>query len=480
MRSVSASGAAGQDRGQPRCHLERPARARASDGDQCRTSCDTSASAANRTRPGGKAPRDARNPRVDVQRRAVRLRRRALHLARRDRAAPPIQAKVPVHIGGGGPNSRCRSSRASPIGGTVPGDALDRLDELRPSRHRPDVEATSDRARGRPRSRRPSPRRCTGDSGRGAASIAGTAPRSRTTIERRSRAALTGSCSQFSDFGTSRRSIASCAKSRPGAGGERNDAMTPTMTVGIPPEVKTDERRVAITPDGVTRWRTTAWTVLVEPDAGVDSGHHRRRLPGAGAEIVERAADAWAAPASSSRSRNRSRRSSASCAPTSCCSRTCTWPRTPISPGVSSTPARPASHTKPSSSRAASSLLAPMSEVAGRMAPQIGAHFLERRQGGGACCSAARPASPGAGRGARRGQRRLERGVDRAGHGSRGAPARPEPRPAAVGRPDPQGPHPNAREQPRRRDARRYTRPTSSSARYWYRADTRRCWSPTT
>src|SRR5262249_16647219 len=27
-------------------------------------------------------------------------------------------------------------------------------------------------------------------------------------------------------------------------------------------------------------------------------------------------------------------------------------------------------------------LLAPMSEVAGRMAPQIGAHFLERRQGG--------------------------------------------------------------------------------------------------
>src|SRR3954449_10589685 len=27
-------------------------------------------------------------------------------------------------------------------------------------------------------------------------------------------------------------------------------------------------------------------------------------------------------------------------------------------------------------------LLAPMSEVAGRMAPQVGAHFLERRQGG--------------------------------------------------------------------------------------------------
>ena len=49
---------------------------------------------------------------------------------------------------------------------------------------------------------------------------------------------------------------------------------------------------------------------------------------------------------------------------------------------------------------------------------------------------------------ARRGQRRLERGVDRAGHGSRSAAARQEPRPAALGRPDPQRPHPDPRQQP--------------------------------
>jgi alanine dehydrogenase len=37
-------------------------------------------------------------------------------------------------------------------------------------------------------------------------------------------------------------------------------------------------------------------------------------------------------------------------------------------------------------------LLAPMSEVAGRMAPQVGAHTLERAQGGAACSWAASPA----------------------------------------------------------------------------------------
>jgi len=37
-------------------------------------------------------------------------------------------------------------------------------------------------------------------------------------------------------------------------------------------------------------------------------------------------------------------------------------------------------------------LLAPMSEVAGRMSIQAGAHCLEIAQGGRACCSAACPA----------------------------------------------------------------------------------------
>ena len=37
-------------------------------------------------------------------------------------------------------------------------------------------------------------------------------------------------------------------------------------------------------------------------------------------------------------------------------------------------------------------LLAPMSEVAGRMSIQAGAHCLEKEQGGAACCWVASPA----------------------------------------------------------------------------------------
>ena len=38
-------------------------------------------------------------------------------------------------------------------------------------------------------------------------------------------------------------------------------------------------------------------------------------------------------------------------------------------------------------------LLRPMSEVAGRMSIQVGAHYLEKEPGAAACCSAACPAS---------------------------------------------------------------------------------------
>ena len=47
-----------------------------------------------------------------------------------------------------------------------------------------------------------------------------------------------------------------------------------------------------------------------------------------------------------------------------------------------SSTARPASRTRPSRSNGALPLLAPMSEVAGRMATQVGARFLERELGG--------------------------------------------------------------------------------------------------
>ena len=70
-------------------------------------------------------------------------------------------------------------------------------------------------------------------------------------------------------------------------------------------------------------------------------------------------------------------------APTSRCSRTSTSPPTRRWPRRCSRRAPSPSPTRPCSSpTGALPLLAPMSEVAGRIATQIGAHYLERHNGG--------------------------------------------------------------------------------------------------
>ena len=45
-----------------------------------------------------------------------------------------------------------------------------------------------------------------------------------------------------------------------------------SLVVGVPREVKTDEHRVAITPDGVFEMTHRDVRVLVETNAGADSG----------------------------------------------------------------------------------------------------------------------------------------------------------------------------------------------------------------
>src|SRR3954470_11855221 len=64
-------------------------------------------------------------------------------------------------------------------------------------------------------------------------------------------------------------------------------------TVGIPRETKTDEHRIAITPDGVLELAHHGVDVIVERDAGVDSSIANEALAHAGAEIVDAAATVW-------------------------------------------------------------------------------------------------------------------------------------------------------------------------------------------
>ncbi|MGG3842794.1 alanine dehydrogenase [Anoxybacillus kestanbolensis] len=66
------------------------------------------------------------------------------------------------------------------------------------------------------------------------------------------------------------------------------------MIIGVPKEIKNNENRVAITPAGVMSFVSNGHTVLIEKDAGIGSGFTNEAYVNAGAQIVERAADVWA------------------------------------------------------------------------------------------------------------------------------------------------------------------------------------------
>ena len=154
-----------------------------------------------------------------------------------------------------------------------------------------------------------------------------------------------------------------------------------TLIVGVPAEVKEGEHRVAITPDGVRELTTSGQRVLVGRAAGEDSAISDREYQAAGAETVS-AEDAWAAdlvvkvkePQPSEYGYLRPGlvlftylhlAGYPELAHRLLDSGTIGIGYETVQLGDGSLP-----------------LLAPMSEVAGRMATQIGAHYLERDSGG--------------------------------------------------------------------------------------------------
>jgi alanine dehydrogenase len=155
------------------------------------------------------------------------------------------------------------------------------------------------------------------------------------------------------------------------------------LVVGVPREIKTDEHRVAITPDGVLEMSHHDVRVLVESGAGVDSSIDDNDYRAAGATIVASADDAWndadlvLKVKEPQPSEFRYLRDDLVLF---------TYLHLAAYPEIAhrlleaGTTAIAYETVQLESGQLP--LLAPMSEVAGRMAPQIGAHFLEARQGG--------------------------------------------------------------------------------------------------
>ena len=155
------------------------------------------------------------------------------------------------------------------------------------------------------------------------------------------------------------------------------------MKVGVPREVKIHEYRVAITPAGVRELTRLQHEVFVEKGAGEGSSIADEEFAAAGATILGATDDVWAEgdlllkvkePLAEEYPLMRAGQVLFTYLHLAA-SRECTDAL--VASGctaVAYETVELADHSLP--------LLAPMSAVAGRMAPQVGAHFLEREYGG--------------------------------------------------------------------------------------------------
>jgi alanine dehydrogenase len=153
-------------------------------------------------------------------------------------------------------------------------------------------------------------------------------------------------------------------------------------TLGVPKEIKTLEGRVSLTPDGVREFERLGIEVFVEKSAGEGASISDAEYVAAGATIVPTAADAWSQQMVVKVKEPKAEEFG--------------FLRSDLTLftylHLSAYPAVAAALQKSKTTAIAYEtvqledgslpLLAPMSEIAGRLATQAGAHFLERPQGG--------------------------------------------------------------------------------------------------
>lgn len=170
-----------------------------------------------------------------------------------------------------------------------------------------------------------------------------------------------------------------------------------SLTIGVPREIKREENRVALTPAGAAAFRAHGHRVLVEHDAGAGSHLPDDLYRRAGAEIIDRAEEVW-------------RRSDLVLKVKEPVGEELAWLRpglaifTYLHLAASEELARALIRSGATAlayetlqlDDGSLPLLAPMSEVAGRLALQVGAWCLQHQNGGrGVLLSGASGVRPG-------------------------------------------------------------------------------------
>ncbi len=154
------------------------------------------------------------------------------------------------------------------------------------------------------------------------------------------------------------------------------------MIIGVPQEIKDNEYRVAMTPGGAAQLVDAGHTVLIQRGAGVGSSFPDERYAAVGATLVERASEAWAAELvvkvkEPQEVEYELMRPDLALFTYLHLAADEALTQALLTRGVTGiayeTVELPDGHLP---------LLTPMSEVAGRMATQVGARYLERTNGG--------------------------------------------------------------------------------------------------
>lgn len=154
------------------------------------------------------------------------------------------------------------------------------------------------------------------------------------------------------------------------------------MKIGIPKEIKNNENRVALPPAGVYELVREGHEVLVEANAGIGSTFSDEAYRAVGATIVANAADVWAADMVMKVKEPLPEEYSYLRAGLLLFTYLHVAANPELAKALMSSKVRAIGYENVQLANGALPLLSPMSEIAGRMAVQIGAQFLEKIYGG--------------------------------------------------------------------------------------------------
>ena len=158
---------------------------------------------------------------------------------------------------------------------------------------------------------------------------------------------------------------------------------TTPLVVGVPTEVKNNENRVAITPDGVRELDQAGIEVLVQAGAGAASEIPDAAMERAGARIVAEGAEVWEKADLVCKVKEPQPAEFASMREGQVLFTYLHLAAySEVADALIERKVTAVAYETVQNADGALPLLAPMSEVAGRMATQVGAHFLERENGG--------------------------------------------------------------------------------------------------